>query len=232
MTVRVLVVDDMSAVRVGIRMILDPAAGIEVVGEAADGAMAVEMARRLDVDVALMDVRMPGTDGLTATRMIVGEGLCEVLMLTTFGIDEYVMAALRAGAAGFLLKTTPADRLVEAVHSVARGDGVLSPEVTRELLRTFSDSSAMVGAPAGVADLTGRECEVLACLGRGLSNADIACDLYITETTVKSHVSRVMAKIGVRSRLQAAVIARQIAPTCPAVSEAADRAEPVPVPQE
>ncbi|RZT88645.1 LuxR family two component transcriptional regulator [Pseudonocardia sediminis] len=212
MTIRVLLVDDKPEVRSGLRLILSAAPDVEIVGEACDGGDAVARARRGDVDIALMDVRMPGVDGIRATRLMVGDDLCEVLVLTTFDLDEYVLGALRAGAAGFLLKTTAADRLVEAVRSVAAGDGVLAPEVTRTLLRTLADPAPpTVGAPAGYADLTEREREVLDCLGRGLSNADIASALFISETTVKSHVSRVMAKLEVTSRLQAAVVAGQVA---------------------
>jgi DNA-binding NarL/FixJ family response regulator len=208
-TVRVLVADDHSAIRAGLMMILGNADGIEVIGEAADGATAVRQARALRPDVALMDVRMPGMDGIAATRELVAEGLCEVLVLTTFDVDEHVHAALRAGAAGFLLKSVSAVRLVEAVKLVAAGDGVLAPAVTRRLITEFARTGEPAAAPAGIADLTEREREVLGCLGAGLSNAQIGARLHIGETTVKTHVSRVLAKLDLRSRVQAAILARE-----------------------
>ena len=212
MTVRVLIADDHAAIRTGLRFILDGAADIEVVGEAGDGAAAVTNARALRPDVVLMDVRMPGTDGITATATITAEGLADVLVLTTFDIDEYVYGALRAGAAGFLLKTADAATILDAVRRVAAGEGVLAPEVTRGLLRTFAEhrpGARPATAVAGVADLTEREQEVLAALGRGLSNADLATELVISEATVKTHVSRVLTKLGATSRVQAAILARE-----------------------
>jgi DNA-binding NarL/FixJ family response regulator len=224
MTVRVLLADDHAAIRAGMRMLLEAAGGVVVVGEAADGAAAVTNARALRPDVVLMDVRMPGTDGLAATRTIVGEGSAEVLVLTTFDLDEYVDEALRAGAAGFLLKSAEPAALVDAVRRVAAGDGVLAPEVTRRLLRQLA--RLPVGGPdertAGARDrgdradddprlaaLTPRERDVLAALGRGMANAEIAAALVITEATTKTHVSRVLTKLGVASRLQAAIVARE-----------------------
>ncbi|HEY3465858.1 MAG TPA: response regulator transcription factor [Amycolatopsis sp.] len=210
MTVTVLVADDHSAIRTGLTMILANAEGIEVVGEAADGAAAVRQARALRPDVTLMDVRMPGTDGIAATRELVTEGLSQVLVLTTFDLDEYVHAALRAGAAGFLLKSVEAPRLVEAVKLVAAGDGVLAPPVTRRLISAFAAASREPApVPRGLAELTEREREVLACLGAGLSNAQIGTRLHIGETTVKTHVSRVLTKLDLRSRVQAAIIAQE-----------------------
>lgn len=212
--IRVLLADDHAAIRAGLRMLLATAGDIEVVGEAADGATAVANARALRPDVVLMDVRMPGIDGVTATRQVVDEGLADVLVLTTFDLDEYVFGALRAGAAGFLLKSAEANDLVDAVRHVAAGDGVVAPEVTRRVLAELAGAPersgpvATPGAPLP-ADLTPRERDVLAALGQGLSNADIARRLVISEATTKTHVSRVLAKLGVTSRVQAAIVARE-----------------------
>jgi DNA-binding NarL/FixJ family response regulator len=209
-TVKVLVADDHGAIRAGLMLILGNAEGIEVVGEAADGAAAVRQARALKPDVVLMDVRMPGTDGITATRELIAEGLAQVLVLTTFDLDEYVHAALRAGAAGFLLKSVEAPRLIEAVKLVAAGEGVLAPQITRKLITAFAQTADKpAAAPAGLGDLTDREREVLGCLGAGLSNAQIATRLHIGETTVKTHVSRVLTKLDLRSRVQAAIMAQE-----------------------
>ncbi|WP_280362941.1 response regulator transcription factor [Nocardia wallacei] len=210
MTIRVLIADDHGAIRAGLRMILDTAEDIEVVGEAADGDIAVAQTRALRPDVVLMDVRMPGVDGITATAQITAESLAGVLILTTFDLDEYVFRALRAGASGFILKSVSSQELLAAVRSVAAGDGVLAPEVTRAVITAF----ATTGPPAEpepdlLTGLTEREREVLSCLGEGLSNAQIAARLYIGETTVKTHVSRVLTKLGVQSRVQAAILARE-----------------------
>jgi DNA-binding NarL/FixJ family response regulator len=207
--IRVLVADDHGAIRSGLVLILDGAEGIEVVGEAADGATAVRMARALKPDVVLMDVRMPGMDGIEATRELTADDVCEVLVLTTFDLDEYVQGALRAGAAGFLLKSVEAPKLIESVRLVAAGDGVLEPRVTRRLLTAFADAAAKPSrAPAGLDQLTDREREVLVCLGEGLSNQQIGRRLFISETTVKTHVSRVLTKLSLRSRVQAAIVAQ------------------------
>lgn len=209
MTVRVLLADDHAAIRSGLRLMLEQSGGITVVGEAADGAAAVTNARALRPDVVLMDIRMPGVDGIEATRQITQAGDADVLVLTTFDLDEYVFGALRAGAAGFLLKTVDSATLVEAVHRVAAGDGMLAPEVTRRLLTEFvAFSPADPTPPAAITELTPREHEVLVGLGRGLSNGALARSLVISEATVKSHVSHVLAKLGCASRMQAAVIAR------------------------
>jgi DNA-binding NarL/FixJ family response regulator len=206
--VRVVVADDQAAIRTGLVMILDSAPDITVVGEAADGLAAVTMARDRKPDVVLMDIRMPGIDGIEATRRLVGESVCEVLVLTTFDLDEYVDSALAAGAAGFLLKSVEAPALLAAVRAVARGDGVLAPEVTRRVIARLGAPARRPVRPPGLDDLTPRETDVLACLGRGLSNAEIAATLVITEATTKTHVSRVLTKLGLRSRVQAAIAAQ------------------------
>jgi DNA-binding NarL/FixJ family response regulator len=206
--VRVVVADDQAAIRTGLVMILDSAPDITVVGEAADGLAAVTMARDRKPDVVLMDIRMPGIDGIEATRRLVEESVCEVLVLTTFDLDEYVDSALAAGAAGFLLKSVDAPALLAAVHAVARGDGVLAPEVTRRVIARLGAPARRPVRPPGLDDLTPRETDVLACLGRGLSNAEIAAELVITEATTKTHVSRVLTKLGLRSRVQAAIAAQ------------------------
>ncbi|WP_433072992.1 response regulator [Dactylosporangium sp. CA-052675] len=211
--VRVLVADDQPAVRAGLVLILRSRPGIEVVAEAPDGAAAVEIGLRLRPDVVLMDLRMPRLDGVAATRELVAGGVRGILALTTFDLDEYLFGALRAGAAGFLLKDASADELVEAVRTVARGEGVVAPAVTRRVLAAFAGPGARaetVPAPVPLGLLTAREREVLECLGAGLSNATIAARLGIAEATTKTHVSRILAKLGLQSRMQAAIAARQV----------------------
>ncbi|MGO1165419.1 MAG: response regulator [Janibacter sp.] len=212
MTVRVLLADDHAAIRSGLRLMLEQSGEITVVGEASDGAAAVTNARSLRPDIVLMDIRMPGVDGIDATRAITQARDADVLVLTTFDLDEYVFGALRAGAAGFLLKTVDSATLVDAVLRVAAGEGMLAPEVTRRLLTEFAAAppSDSPTPPAVIDELTPREHEVLVGLGRGWSNGDLARDLVISEATVKSHVSRVLAKLDCSSRMQAAVLAREV----------------------
>jgi len=203
---RVVIVDDQHLVRTGFRMILDAEDGIEVVGEAADGLAGIEVVLRERPDVALMDVRMPHLDGVEATRRITAAGVAtRVLVLTTFDLDEHVAGAVRAGASGFLLKDTPPDELVRAVRVVAAGDALLSPSVTRQLLDQVAAGGAPVATDPAVDALTEREREVLDLLARGLSNAEIAERLVLGETTVKTHVGRVLSKLGLRDRVQAVV---------------------------
>ncbi len=217
MTIRVLVADDQAAVRAGLVLILGDAPDIEVVGEAADGEQAVALARDLRPDVVVMDVRMPRLDGISATQQLAG--IADVLVLTTFDLDEYVFGALRAGAAGFLLKHTDAAVLVDGVRLVARGEGLVAPAVTRRLIAAFASQpagrSAAQEPPVELASLTPREHEVLACLGSGRSNAEIGERLGVTEATAKTHVSRILAKLGLRSRVQAAVLAQELGISLP-----------------
>ncbi|SNY44171.1 response regulator [Paractinoplanes atraurantiacus] len=208
--IRVLLADDHAAIRAGLRLMLEQAPDIAVVGEAADGAVALRQASALRPDVVLMDIRMPGTDGISATRSITAAGLADVLILTTFDLDEYVFGALRAGAAGFLLKSVEPADLIAAVRHVAAGDGVIAPSLTRRLLATFATGDPSPPPAAAALDtLTAREREILAALGRGLSNADLAAELSITEATAKTHVSRVLTKLGCTSRVQAAILAKE-----------------------
>ena len=210
--IRVLIADDQALVRAGFKMILDAEPDIEVVGEAVDGQEAVEQIRRLKPDVALMDIRMPRLNGLEATREVVTNGDSEhptrVLMLTTFDLNEYVYEALRAGASGFLLKDVPAEQLVAGIHVVAEGEALLAPSITRRLIEEFAEvAPAIPEAPPGLDELTARELEVFKLIARGLSNAEIAAELIVSETTVKTHVARMLMKLGLRDRVQAVVLA-------------------------
>jgi DNA-binding NarL/FixJ family response regulator len=226
--ISVLLVDDHPLIRMGFRLVLDAQDDIEVVGEAADGTTAVSMCSALRPDVVLMDVRMPGHDGIEATRDIVAAGLpCKVLILTTFDLDDYVYAGLRAGASGFLLKDTQPASLVAAIHTIAAGDSVLAPTATTRLVRQFAAAggSAAGGAAAGGAAaggsaagsggsaaqlrqvLTGREQDVFSRIAAGMSNGEIAASLFLSEGTVKIHVGRILAKLGLRDRVQAVVLA-------------------------
>jgi DNA-binding NarL/FixJ family response regulator len=212
-SIRVLVVDDEELVRTGLRLILDAEPDLSVVGTASDGHQAVAAVGRLCPDVVLMDIRMPGLDGLAATRRILADpGLppCRVVILTTFDVDEHVYEALRAGASGFLLKDVPAEQLAHAIRVVAGGEALLAPSVTRRLIASFAGQDPHRPAPAqpaGLADLTERETEVLVLLAEGLSNAEIARRLFVGEATVKTHVARILTKLGVRDRVQAVIAA-------------------------
>ncbi len=207
--IRVVIVDDQPLLRAGFRMILEAQPDIDVVGEAADGAEAVAVAEHRRPDVVLMDIRMPVMDGVEATRRLPGQ---RVLILTTFDLDDYVVDALQAGASGFLIKDAPPEDLVNAVRVVARGDALLAPTVTRRLLDRVVPTLASTRAPApeALAELTERELEVLQLIALGLTNAEIAAQLVVTEATVKTHVSHVLAKLGLRSRVQAVVLAYQL----------------------
>jgi DNA-binding NarL/FixJ family response regulator len=207
--IRVLIADDQALVRGGFRSILDGQDDIEVVGEAEDGVEAVEAAGRLRPDVVLMDVRMPGVDGIEATRRIAALGLdARVLVLTTFDVDDYVYDAMKAGASGFLLKSAPPRQLAEAVRTIAAGDALLAPSVTRRLVEQFVKRPPPGAAiPSGLETLTERELDVLRVLARARSNAEIAAELFVSEATVKSHVNRLLGKLDLRDRAQAIVLA-------------------------
>jgi DNA-binding NarL/FixJ family response regulator len=207
-TIRVMIADDQALMRGGFRMILEAEPDLKVVGEAIDGADAVRGFERWRPDVIVMDVRMPSMDGIEATsRIIALDDAAKVLMLTTFDLDAYVYDALRAGASGFLLKDRPPEELVHAVRVVAAGDALLAPTVTRRLIEEFAHRPAAPVAPQGLGELTDREREVLVLMGRGLSNAEIAAELFVAETTVKTHVGRVLHKLRLRDRAQAVVVA-------------------------
>lgn len=209
MSIRVLVVDDQSMVRAGFRMLLSGEEDVEVVAEASNGLEAVEKAARFSPNVILMDIRMPELDGLEATRRIVAaDESSRILILTTFDLDEYVYEALRAGASGFVLKDDPPEQLIAAVRTVAAGDALLSPAVTKRVIRQFSRIPRPEPPPA-LAELTARELEILRLISSGLSNAEIGQELFISETTVKTHVTHILAKLGLRDRVQAVVLAYQ-----------------------
>ena len=214
MTTRVLIADDQALVRAGFRKLLEAAPGVEVVGEAADGRDAIDQSRRRRPSLVLMDIRMPRLDGIEATRRLTadGDGAPRVLILTTFGLDEYVYEALRAGASGFMLKDAPPEELLAAVEVVARGDALIAPAVTRSVIEEFvrrsPASPPATDAPAAaIAELTDRERDVFELLARGLSNAEIAEQLVVSSGTVKTHVAHVLAKLGVRDRVQAVILA-------------------------
>ena len=210
MSIRVLIADDQDLVRAGLRMILDAEPGIDVVAEATNGRDAVEQARLFHPDVVLMDIRMPELDGLAATRLLLEtpETTARVLILTTFDLDEYVYEALRAGASGFLLKDSPPERLVEAIAVVARGDALLAPSVTRRVVEEFARRPRAAPATGAALEyLTPRELEVFRLVARGRSNAEIAAELVVSETTVKTHVAHILMKLELRDRVQAVVLA-------------------------
>jgi DNA-binding NarL/FixJ family response regulator len=207
--IRVVVADDQPAVRAGLVLVLRAAGDIDVVGEAADGEQAIQQCQRLRPDVVLMDLRMPRLDGIAATRQVTAGRGTRVLVLTTFDLDEYVFGALRAGAAGFLLKDTDASGLIDAVRMVARGDGVIAPALTRRLIEAFAATAPPVRADV-LDRLTPRERDVLVCLGRGLSNREIADALGMAEATAKTHISRLLTKLDLRSRVQAAILAQEL----------------------
>ncbi|HWE66787.1 MAG TPA: response regulator transcription factor [Acidimicrobiales bacterium] len=217
MSIRVVLADDQGLLRKGFRMILEAEDDLEVIGEAADGLAAVRLVELYAPDVVLMDVRMPSLDGIEATRSITTSGsLSRILILTTFDLDEYAFSALRAGASGFLLKDVPPHELTQAIRTVARGDAVVSPRVTKRLLEEYADqlpdlslSAPGDAVPSALSALTEREREVLMAVADGLSNAEIAERLFVSEATVKSHVGRVLAKLGLRDRVQAVVMAFQ-----------------------
>jgi DNA-binding NarL/FixJ family response regulator len=209
-TIRIVVADDQAMVRKGLRMLLDDEPDMEVVGESGDGAEAVALVRRVKPDVALMDIRMPNVDGLEATRRLLVDGAMttRVLILTTFGLDEYVYEALRAGASGFLIKDAPAEELIEGVRTVARGEALLAPAVTRSVIEAFARlPTPRADLTRKLDELTGRELDVLRLLAKGLSNGEIARDLILSETTVRTHVGHILMKLDVRGRVQAVVFA-------------------------
>jgi DNA-binding NarL/FixJ family response regulator len=204
-TIKVLIADDQALVRTGFRKILESEPDLEVVAEAGDGGEAVEAALLLRPDVVLMDIRMPRLDGLEATRRLAGK--TRVLVLTTFDVNEYVYEALRAGASGFLLKDAPADQLVTAIRVVAAGEALLAPSITRRLIEEFARRPPSNARPAELEALSPRELDVLRLIARGLSNAEIASELYVGDATVKTHVSRILQKLSLRDRVQAVVLA-------------------------
>ena len=211
MSIRILIADDQQLVRTGFALILKPHPEIEVVGEASDGHEAIALARERQPDVILMDIRMPRLDGLEATRRVLADpalGFTRVLILTTFDLDGYVYDALRAGASGFLLKDVPPEQLADGIRVVAGGDALLAPSITRRLIQEFAQAGPSTSAPPpGLDELTARELEVFKLVARGLSNAEVAAELIVSETTVKTHVARMLMKLGLRDRVQAVVLA-------------------------
>jgi DNA-binding NarL/FixJ family response regulator len=208
MSIRVIVADDQEIVRTGLSMILDAQPGIEVVGTAPDGRQAVELARRLRPDVCLFDIRMPGVDGIEATRLLAGPGVADplaVVVITTFDLDDYVYAALRAGARGFLLKDAGTALLTQAVHAAASGDALIAPSVTARLIEAFADTGPVGPVVQPIEPLTEREEQVLAVVASGHTNSEVAKELHITLSTVKSHIASLMAKIGARNRVEIAI---------------------------
>jgi DNA-binding NarL/FixJ family response regulator len=208
--IRLLLVDDQPLVRAGLRMVFEPEADVEIVGEAEDGDQAVALASSLEPDVILMDIRMPGRDGIQATADILGDadpGRTRVLVLTTFDQDEYVYDALAAGASGFLLKDAPPERLAAAVRAVAAGDALLAPSITRRLVEAFAPRRRLSAPPREFKELTERERDVFSLVAEGLSNAEIGERLFVSETTVKTHVGHMLSKLGLRDRVQAVVLA-------------------------
>jgi DNA-binding NarL/FixJ family response regulator len=220
--IRVLLVDDQPMIRTGFQLILEAESDIVVVGEAGDGAAAIQNARSLRPDIILMDIRMPRVDGIQATAKICAENrVSKIIILTTFDLDEYVVDALRSGASGFLVKDGPAQSLIEGIRAVARGDAIISPQVTRRLITRFADLPAPRPAgpvPATLSDLTERELDVLAAVSRGLSNAEIARELTLSEATVKTHVAHILEKLGVRDRVQAVIMAYESGFVSPSAS--------------
>jgi DNA-binding NarL/FixJ family response regulator len=224
MTVHVLIADDQQLVRTGFRLILERQADIEIVGEASDGVEAIAAAERLHPDVILMDIRMPGIDGIQATRRILSRAThrdVKILILTTFDLDEYVYDALKSGAAGFLLKDTPPEQLTTAVRAVSSGDALLSPSITRRLIETFTSARAPGEASVVLSRLSPREAAVFEFLARGLSNLEIASELVVAETTVKTHVARILEKLHLRDRVQAVVLAYEAGIVYPGQNHAA-----------
>ena len=223
--ISVLIADDQLLVRAGFRAILEGQPGITVCGEAADGRAALDLARKRHPDVVLMDIQMPDIDGLEATRRLLQESPGEhppaVLMLTTFDLDAYVYDALRAGASGFLLKDTPPEDLIAAIRVVARGDALIAPVITKRLIEQFARSAPAAAPPASLAELTPREAEVLILVATGLSNGEIAEELVLSGATVKTHVKRILAKLGVRDRVQAVVLAYEAGLVQPGASSGA-----------
>ncbi|WP_432826950.1 response regulator [Dactylosporangium sp. CA-092794] len=221
MTIRVLVADDQPLIRAGLVALGQAAPGIEIAGEAGDGAEAVALTARTRPDIVLMDIRMPVLDGIAATRRILADGAehrPHVVVLTTFDLDEYVYTALAAGASGFLLKDTPPQRIIAALHTIAAGDILIAPRITHRLIAAYADKHRAAAGGARLNDLTGRETEVLRLVGTGLTNTEIAGRLVLSEATVKTHVKRLMGKLGLSSRAQAVVVAYEsglVVPSAP-----------------